>query len=86
MKVLISGMAALFAAAAFAQSAPTTTEPMTSTPPATETPVQGQSTTPPAAGQSANAPALVEKDGVWWNGERRATTAEIAEYRRANPR
>lgn len=81
MKMLISGLAVAFAAtAAFAQTPPV--DPMATTPPpaTTMTPTD----TPPAPSTEA-APKLTEKDGVWWNGDRRATTAEIAAHKAAKP-
>ncbi len=86
MKILIGGLAgALMATAALAQTPPA--DPMTSnpatTPPATATP--SAEVAPPATTETANAPQLVQKDGKWWNGDRKATKAEIAEYQRSRP-
>ena len=35
----------------------------------------------PAVEIAAAGPALVEKNGKWWNGDRRATKAEIADFK-----
>ena len=85
MKMLIGGIAAAFlASVAVAQTPPA--DPMASnpaaTPPATPTPADAA---PSATTETAEAPMLVEKDGKWWNGEREATPAEIAEYNRNKP-
>lgn len=85
MKMLMSGaIAALAATAAFAQAQPASppADPM-ATPPAAGTMTP---TDTPAPIEAAAAPRLVEKDGVWWNGDRRATPVEIAEYKRNQPR
>lgn len=85
MKMLVGGLAAIFmATAALAQTAPPpTTDPMNSPsalPPA-------EATTPPASGAEApTGPQLTQKDGKWWNGDRKATRTEIAQYKAANPK
>jgi len=61
-------------------SAGTTTGTGTGTGTTTET---GTGTT---STQSGTATTLTQKDGQWWNGDRRATEAEITEYRRNKPR
>jgi hypothetical protein len=85
MKILVSGLAAaLMTTAALAQTPPA--DPMSSNPAATPpaTPAPPAETAPPVA-TASNAPALVQKDGKWWNGDRKATKEEIAEYKRGNP-
>ena len=84
MKMLIGGLAAVFVATAtLAQSTPPPTEPMNSpgaVPPA-DTAAPGAQ-----AAEASAAPQLVQKNGKWWNGDRKATRTEIAQYKAANPR
>lgn len=86
MKIILTGIAAaaLISVAAVAQTAPSGS--MTpATPPAPMEPA----TTPPAADAGMAAPAtgegamLTERDGKWYNGDREATTTEIAAYKKA---
>lgn len=86
MKSLIGGVAALLLATtttALAQSTPLPSgDPMNSP---TGTP---SSPTPPvpsaAAAEAPIGPQLVQRNGQWWNGDRKATNIEIAQYKAAN--
>ena len=43
-------------------------------------------TTTPAPGETAaSGTMLVQRDGKWWNGDRRATADEIAAYKKNKP-
>ncbi|WP_426168202.1 hypothetical protein [Sandarakinorhabdus sp. DWP1-3-1] len=58
---------------------------MTPTDPATGAPADSMSSAGTANTTAAMAPSLTKKNGKWWNGDRRATKDEIAQYQRANP-
>ncbi len=73
-----------------ATSAPATSSPMTPGPSSTMTP-SGPDTSSMSSSGAANAtaatePALTKKNGKWYNGDRRATKDEIAQYQQANPK
>ena len=100
MKMLIGGLAAMFVStAAFAQTAPATgamapgdttqgSSTMAPVTPGQTGTMNPAPTTDDAApsGNMAAAPTLTEKNGEWWNGDRRASKAEIAEYKRSQPK
>ena len=91
MKIFITGLAAiLVSASAFAQSASPADPmappaPMATPAPMTDpaAPITGPMA--PSAADPAAAPLLTEKNGRWWNGDRRATNTEIADYKRSRP-
>ena len=92
MKMFIGGIVALFVTtAAFAQSAPpvgameTPTNTITQPAPTGTPNDPAVSPTGPNSPGSTTMPMLTEKNGKWWNGERKATDAEIAEYKRSRP-
>lgn len=90
MRMLIYGIAAAsMATAVIAQTPPA--DPMASAPatmPPSSTMIPADPAPPapvtPAAAENTT-PVLVKKHGKWWNGERQATEAEIAEFLSANP-
>ena len=89
--ILAAAIAVTMTTGALAQTvvpATPATEAMTPAPAATPepaapaTPAESAAPAAEAATQVATAgPALVEKKGKWWNGDRRATKAEVAEYK-----
>ena len=85
MKIVITAIAGLLlAASAAAQTIAPPSPSAPETPPVTQTPVAPPAEAAPSA--QPDAPALVLKDGKWWKGDRRASKAEIAEYRRDQPK
>ncbi len=86
MKMLLTGLAvALMASAAVAQ---TTTPADPAAPAAMESAAAAPAAEPaaPAAASEAAAPSattLAQRDGKWWNGDRRATKPEIAAWKKA---
>jgi hypothetical protein len=83
--ILAAAIAVTMTTGALAQTvvpAAPVTEAMTPAPAAT--PAEPAAPAAEAATQVAAAgPTLVEKKGKWWNGDRRATKAEVAEYKQA---
>ena len=85
MKIVITAIAGLLlAASAAAQTIAPPSPSAPDMPPVTQTPVAPPAEAAPSA--QPDAPALVLKDGKWWKGDRRASKAEIAEYRRDQPK
>ena len=91
MKMILTiAAAAVMATAAGAQMtgptdpSATGTGTMQTMPPADATTPQPDMSTPPAAvaTPSATPGSLVQRDGKWWNGDREATKAEIADYKK----
>ena len=74
MKIVIAGLAAAMLAAPLLAQTVTPVEPG---PPA---PMENAVPAPQPGTEIA---ALIEKDGKWWNGDREATPAEIAAYKKA---
>ncbi len=91
MKMLICGLAAtMLSTAALAQSTPPPpADPMAAPPASTMSSPPATPSAPltPAAPMATaeTGPTLVQKNGKWWNGDRKATKAEIAEYQRTHP-
>ncbi|MBC7504837.1 MAG: hypothetical protein H7267_03805 [Sandarakinorhabdus sp.] len=96
MKMLIGGIAAILTASTvLAQPAPPVgpaapaapapfADPAASSAPAPAAP-SAEPAPPAASEQTAIAPILTERNGKWWNGDRKASKAEIAENQRNRP-
>ena len=80
MKIILAGLAAFAMAGPLMAQTVTPVEP---SPPPTENTAPAADTMAPAA-PMATEPKLTERDGKWWNGDREATKAEIAEYKKAH--
>lgn len=83
MKMLIASFAAaLVATTALAQSTPLPPgDPMNSP---TGTPSSPTPSDPAQVVEAPIGPQLVQRNGQWWNGDRKATNSEIAQYKAAN--
>ncbi len=84
MKLIIATTAALLAGAAFAQS----TAPAPAAAPMAPAPMEAPAAPAPAAdpAPAASAAATMSvKDGKWTMGDRKATKAEIAQWKKENP-
>lgn len=81
MKLILAGLAGL-ALAGLSSAALTQTLPPQNPEPAAEAMPMPPAEPPPAntSEMADTAPALVMKDGKWWNGDRRATKSEIAAF------
>ena len=84
MRIILEGLAAVgISAAAVAQPAPPAPPAGPMATPVAPTP--DAAPTAPAAPEQPAPPALAERDGSLWNGDRKATTAEIAEHKQSRP-
>ena len=81
MKIIFAGLAAFAMAGPLMAQTVTPVEPPT--PPPTENAAPAADAMAPAAPMATEA-TLTERDGKWWNGDREATKAEIAEYKKAH--